>query len=498
MSTEVLNKTYGFDIFINSTGFTVCVLLFMIIISIIYSRKKRSGIKTSSLFYALMIFVFFPLIFEILSYASICFIPLNFSYRNLIIDVLCKGFIISSMFWIAIFTYYVIVLIIKNVFKKMRGDDSKYLKFRVITYFIALVFCVLLGILLPYEIMYTGSSGTLFLYSVAYYVLNLELIISFVILVAILLLYKKQIANSYIAPFIIIFILYTVLLVLAIFSKYYSNNLPSFFGFLLTILFFTIESQDIQILTDYKRNKELEEISRKNKHKLLTNMSHEVRTPLYNIIGYSEFIKANNLSEEEKRDYLSNINSSTLVLKNIINNILDVSNIQSNENNLNLKDFYCRELYLSINNFVVQNSKENVVFTFNYDKDMPSVLNGDVNKIFKIVTNIILNAYSCVDYGEVKLDICGNKLDSQYYETIYTISNTGHVMSQNLFDYDIDGYISNTKKIDYIKLGFIVAKKYIEMLGGNIEFINETGQGTKYIVKIKYKIVNDSPIGNLI
>ena len=255
MISDVLSREYNFNVFINSTGFSVCVLLFMVMLNIIYYRKRKNGTKISALFFALMIFNFIPLISEILSYAFVCFLPVDFVHRKLVIDICFSIFLISSMFWIAIFTYYVVVSIIRNVFKKMQGDDKQYIKSRVITYLVAFVICTALGIILPYNIMYTGSRGTLFLYGGGFYVLNLEFILSFITLFVILILYRKQIPNAYVAPFVVIFALYTLLLVLALCFKYYSNNLASFFGFLTAILFFTIESQDIQILSDYKMNK---------------------------------------------------------------------------------------------------------------------------------------------------------------------------------------------------------------------------------------------------
>ena len=322
--------------------------------------------------------------------------------------------------------------------------------------------------------------------------------IAFIVLCLLLFIYKKKIPNSYFVPFVVIFILYMALMLLAVFYKYYSNNLVSFFGYLTAILFFTIESQDIQILTNYKKNIELEEIARKNKQKLLTNMSHEVRTPLYNITGYSEIIKNNHISDEEKLAYLENINTCAFNLKGIISNIGDVADIQSNKSNVLLDNYNSKELYMKVNNFVIQNKKDNVIFTFNYNQNIPSVLNSDYNKLYKILSNILLNAYNCVEYGEVKLDIDGIKLDSSYYEVTYTISNSGHVMTQELFDLDIQDYISNAKKIDYSKLGFIIAKKYIDMLGGSIQFINEPGKGTQYIIKLKEKIIDEFPVGSII
>ena len=498
MSSDALNEVYGFDIFINSTGFTIGVLLFMLLLCLIYYRKRKSGTSTSALFFALMVLVFIPLVFEILSYGVVCFVPISFPNRKLIIDICFKLFLVSSMFWLSIFTFYVVVLVIKNVFKKMQGSDKEQLKYRIIAYSLSLISCIILSIVLPYKIVFTGVNGVLFLHGGAYYFLNLFLILALVVLCLLLFIYKKQIPNSYIVPFGFLFFLYILLLLLAIITKYYSNNLPSFFGFLTAILFFTIESQDIQILDDYKKNKELERQMLENKQKLLINMSHEVRTPLYNITGYSEIIKNNHISEEEKLAYLENINTCVFNLKGIISNIGDVADIQSNKSNVLLDNYNSKELYMNVNNFVIQNKKDNVIFTFNYNQNIPSVLNSDYNKLYKILSNILLNAYNCVEYGEVKLDIDGKKLDSSYYEVTYTISNSGHVMTQELFDLDIQDYISNAKKIDYSKLGFIIAKKYIDMLGGSIQFINEPGKGTQYIIKLKEKIIDEFPVGSII
>ena len=264
-------------------------------------------------------------------------------------------------------------------------------------------------------------------------------------------------------------------------------------------MFFTIESQDIQILTNYKKNKEVEEIINNNRQKLLVNMSHQVRSPLYNMIGYTEFLKENDLSIKEKSDYLENVSSSTLVLKNMLNNIIDASKIQENNSSVKMNEYNTKDLFLDINNNVIKNNnKDNTIFTFNYDKELPSVLYSDYEKVFKIVTNVISNAYKCVNYGEVKLDISGKKLNNQYIELTYKISNSGHVMTQEMFDLNIQDYISTTTNIDYIEVGLIVAKQYIEMLGGNIEFINQEGMGTQYIIKLKEKIINDSSVGSLV
>ena len=114
-------------------------------------------------------------------------------------------------------------------------------------------------------------------------------------------------------------------------------------------------------------------------------MSHEVRTPLYNVTGYSEIIKNNHISDEEKLAYLENINSCAFSLKNIIVNIGDVADIQSNNSNVVLNNYDSKNLYLSINDFIIQNKKDNIMFTFNYNHNIPSVLSSDYDKVYKIL-----------------------------------------------------------------------------------------------------------------
>jgi K+-sensing histidine kinase KdpD len=127
----------------------------------------------------------------------------------------------------------------------------------------------------------------------------------------------------------------------------------------------------------------------------------------------------------------------------------------------------------------------------NISDNIPNMLYGDKEKLYKIITKLLENAIEVTNYGEVKLEIDSNTLDHEYIEQTFKIINSGHVMSQQLFEMDYEEFMtSNDKNVDYIKLGVIIAKKYIEILGGNVEFINETGKGTQYIITIRQKVIN--------
>ena len=70
-------------------------------------------------------------------------------------------------------------------------------------------------------------------------------------------------------------------------------------------------------------------------------------------------------------------------------------------------------------------------------------------------------------------------------------------MTKEMFDMTYEDFMLSNENIDYIKLGVVIAKKYVEMLGGEIEFINEPGQGTQYIVTFRQKVVGSAPVGSL-
>ena len=128
---------------------------------------------------------------------------------------------------------------------------------------------------------------------------------------------------------------------------------------------------------------------------------------------------------------------------------------------------------------------------------LPNVIYGDHEKIYKIITKVLENSIEKTSYGEVKLNIIGKMLDTEFIEMTYKVSNSGHVMTKEMFDMTYEDFMLSNENIDYIKLGVVIAKKYVEMLGGEIEFINEPGQGTQYIVTFRQKVVGSAPVGSL-
>lgn len=491
MEQVVGSLTDRTSIFFSSVGFTICAFVFMVILTIIYANKKKNGAKISVLFFILLTAVFLPLIFEIAANAVAAFVPINFGPKKIIYTILIKIYIILSMYWLAIYGYYVLELVLNRV-KNKDVDDKKSSRNRMIFYTITIILSIIIGNLLPYDIFLTGAQGALVIRGAASIVLNIEFILVYTFMFFILIFNKQKFPDVHFLPYILVFILYIVLLVISLFFGYYSNNLISFFGFLICIIFFTIESQDTIILENYKKFKSDEELKIKKRQEFLVNISYQVRTPMHNVIGYGNLIDEKyNLTVDEANLICQDVKNSVLSLRDIVRSIIDISKLQNNEVSVNQTNYDTRVLLGNINSYVFKNKlKENLHFSISIDENIPVNLYGDMDKIFYIVTRILDNSIFTTEYGEVKLEVLNNKLDSEYTELSFNIYNSGHVMTEEMYNMQFEDYISNKENINPIKIGLTIAKSYIELLGGNIEFINKEGQGTRYYVKIKQKIVN--------
>ncbi len=112
-----------------------------------------------------------------------------------------------------------------------------------------------------------------------------------------------------------------------------------------------------------------------------------------------------------------------------------------------------------------------------------------------------MNAINHTEYGEVSLNVSCIQIDSLNYEFTFLIKNSGHSMLLDEFNRGFDDLIKlsndNNSEISVNVLNLIVAKGLLDLIGGSVEFINETGKGTQYIIKLKQKLYDQNRIGNL-
>lgn len=485
------------NIFFASTGYTICTLIEMIMVFIIYFRKKKEGTKVRELFMILMASTLIPLCTELLSMASYCFLPNTYKYKYIIYGTLDRNVLVMSLFWIFIFAAYVLTVVREDVYGHKAKDLKKQKTHRLIFYVLSMLIAIIIVIFVPYSWTIAPNNGARTLTGTIPTIINFSFLLSTTFLLINLILYRNKLKKIYITPFIFIFFLYIILLVLGVQHSFTTNNLASFFGFIVTILFFTIESQDAQILDNYNKSKELQKARENAKDKVLINMSHEVRSPMYNIIGCSELIKEEKLTEEELKNNLELINSSNIELKDIVNNLKDITNMDKENNKANQTEYEAKPLYENIYNYAKRRNKNNLSINFNIEETSPSMLYADASRIYKILTKILDNVITNTGSGEVKVSIKHQVLSNEFVEFTYEISSLMNTLSVETYNMTYEEYISKKEDIDYIKIGAILAKKYVDILGGTINFTQNEQEGSKYIITIRQKIVNNNQIGRI-
>lgn len=485
------------DVFFASTGYTICSLIEMIMVFIIYFRKKKEGTEVRELFMILMTSTLIPLCTELLSLVAFCFLPDTYKYKKIIYGTLDRNVLVMSLFWIFIFAVYVLAVVREDVYGHKTKDSKKTKKHRIIIYTLSLIIALLIVIFVPYSWTIASNNGARVLTGTIPGIINFSFLMSITFLLVNLVLYRKKIKKIYITPFLFIFFLFIVLLVLGVQFSFLTNNLASFFGFIITILFFTVESQDARILENYNKSKELKKARENAKDKVLINMSHEVRSPMFNIIGCSELIKEGKLTEEELKDNLKLINSSNIELNDIINNLKDITNMDKENNKANQIEYETKQFYINVYNYAKRRNINNLMINFDVDETSPSMLYADATRIYKILTKILDNVITNTSGGEVKIAIKHQVLSNEFVEFTYEISSIMNTLNIETFNMSYEEYISKKEDIDYIKIGAILAKKYVDILGGTINFTQDEKDGSKYIITIRQKIINDSQIGKL-
>lgn len=234
-----------------------------------------------------------------------------------------------------------------------------------------------------------------------------------------------------------------------------------------------------------EKNKQLEQANRL-KAEFLANMTHEFRTPMNSIIGYTEMILDGNdgeINEEQKKDLVIILKSAEKLL-GIINDILDLSKLEAGKMNYSIKKFNIIEEILGlIENIKGMSQTKGIDLIFEYQEGLPDIY-SDPNKINHIVSNLLSNAVKFTDSGSIKVLV---SLENEKNINI-TVSDTGIGIPEDelssIFDEfrQLDG--SSTRKYEGTGLGLTIAKGLVEGLGGTIEVTSQVGVGSTFVIKI--------------
>jgi PAS domain S-box-containing protein len=261
------------------------------------------------------------------------------------------------------------------------------------------------------------------------------------------------------------------------------------------IMNYIIINEDItdkkQLLDDLVKSKEKAEESDRLKSAFLANMSHEIRTPMNGILGFTELLKEPNLSGAEQQFYIKIITESGHRMLNLMNNLIDISRIESHEVKIICSSFDIRKKFDHLLDFFNQEAKMKGLRLICTCDLMPheSLIETDVQKLDSVLENLVKNAIKFTKEGTIEF---GCEKQESHYRFFVKDSGAGIDPAHQsiIFDRFRQASESLSRPYEGAGLGLSISKAYVEILGGKIWVESEPGKGAVFYFTLPKQKVN--------
>jgi PAS domain S-box-containing protein len=258
---------------------------------------------------------------------------------------------------------------------------------------------------------------------------------------------------------------------------------------------FVITIKDIEERKAYEINlklaKEKAEESDQLKTAFLSNMSHEIRTPMNAIIGFAELLSHGAITDDEKKEFISQINYGAESLMRLIDDIIDIAKIEAGQIKIYNSFFDLSAILKDLKSMFSRNlqrfNKQHLqLFEDNNGFNTSVQLYGDQIRIRQILSNLISNAIKFTENGEIRFGIRNIKEG----QISFYVKDTGIGIPEEKFEIIFDrfrqGHESKAKFYGGTGLGLAISKHLVELMGGSISFISQNGVGSEFIFTIPY------------
>lgn len=263
----------------------------------------------------------------------------------------------------------------------------------------------------------------------------------------------------------------------------------------------------IVTLVDITYEEELLErlrVSDRAKTDFLTNMSHEIRTPINGIMGMNSILlrQIDTLPREKIAEYAGNMQRASRTLLAIVNDILDISKIESGKMELLCEGYELASLINDCYTIVASNcKKKNLDLYMEIDENLPSILYGDDVRIRQIVNNFLSNAVKYTKRGHVILKISYSRIDEENINLRIDVKDSGIGIQKK----DMENLFQNFTRLEEYKnrniegtgLGLSLTKRLVDMMHGEVQVESQYGEGSTFTAIIPQKVICEDGIGDM-
>ena len=468
---------------IRSCLLQILSLCYLLLLLSVFTKKRKEKSLENKNFEVFSILTFIVILFDgVKNY--LLFFQDKYELLNIIV---CKGFLVSTIIWSTWLIIYISSL--KKEFKTLK-ELFKSNPFYIILMIISLILC---GVSIYLKPNYFVDIDKLIAYQNGrdlYFTYIVNIVYSG--LLVIYMIYKKEKLDFSKKMIVFSFSFLSLIgIVISWVNPSVSIN-SSIMGLVMALIYFTMENPDLKIINELEKDKEEANEASKAKTDFLSNMSHDIRTPMNAIIGFSESLLTENMPINQKNEVQSIYDAASTLL-GIINNILDVSRIESGKEEKKETTYEMRKIVMQLSSVITAKLDQNKVkLNINISSDVPKFMIGDELKIYQILMNILSNAAKYTNEGHIDFNISSENVGDM--ATVkFSVADTGIGIKESDYDKLFVKFSrihnqENYNEVEGTGLGLVITKKLVELLGGTISFTSKYKVGTTFTVVLPQKI----------
>ena len=489
-----------YDNMYGSFNFQACSFAYILLLAFVFFSRKKLNTIENKVYSILILLNLFGVAVDIASIYYAFFDP-----ENILLIVLAKIYLTYLVnYMITVTLYFIIIAYAGGSTEKKQKFYTKAGKW----FFVTAIICSIIIYCLPLKFNIEG--GRMYSYGpgpMATYAISSVFVFSWIVLA---IIRRKIIPKGKFFPMISVTIIGSSAAVIQFFipELLIISAAEVLCVFVLYLTVFLVENPDVRLVEEIKEARNEAERANKSKTEFLSNMSHEIRTPLNAILGFSQGLLEENLKGEAKEDAEDIVNASDSLLS-IVNEILDISKIESNKLEIEESEYSFDKIYRYLVT-MTQGRLGNKQLEFKHEcaENIPAVLYGDSVRIKQIAVNLLTNSVKYTQTGYLKLTIGCDILDSEKCRITITVEDSGIGIKKE----DLDKLFSKYERFDSEKninvegtgLGLALTKTLVELMNGTINVESKYGEGSKFVVSFEQKIIKlekeqettENPINN--